>query len=333
MRYPQGLQSTVNIVDLALVGPVTAPVLRGDIDVLRASYRLPFDSRLGYLGFFGGDDGQSLGAGAVDVDVRPASPLTLNVRIRAPSMPFIDNRAANAYIVGSADMNVTGTIDQPVITGRIEIDRGQMMFNGNRYNLLPGSIDFSNPATFEPFFDVTAESDLRPGGERYHVTIRLTGTFDQFGAALWSEPWLSQTQIIALIMGEAPDVGAVELRNLSSPQDEQARAIASLGTQFILSPITAQVGSAIQKATTLNAALVPMLGTESTLQQLNPTARIVLGRRVSSRVYVTYSRNVSGTQNEIILVEYEQNDKVSWVLSRNEDKTFALDFRIRYVIR
>jgi hypothetical protein len=54
---------------------------------------------------------------------------------------------------------------------------------------------------------------------------------------------------------------------------------------------------------------------------------------VSSNIYVTYSRTLSGSQSEIILVEIEQNDRVSWVLSRNEDKTFAVDFRIRYVVR
>ena len=34
---------------------------------------------------------------------------------------------------------------------------------------------------------------------------------------------------------------------------------------------------------------------------------------------------------DIFLVEYEQNERISWLLSRNEDRTFALDFRIRHV--
>jgi hypothetical protein len=50
-------------------------------------------------------------------------------------------------------------------------------------------------------------------------------------------------------------------------------------------------------------------------------------------VYITYSRTVGGLRNEIILIEIDQNDQVSWVLSRNEDRTFAVDFRIRHVFR
>jgi hypothetical protein len=50
-------------------------------------------------------------------------------------------------------------------------------------------------------------------------------------------------------------------------------------------------------------------------------------------VFLTYSRTLgtSALRDEIILLEYDQNDRVSWVLSRNEDRTLALDFRIRYL--
>jgi hypothetical protein len=35
-------------------------------------------------------------------------------------MPFVDNKTANALIMGSANALVTGTIDQPIITGRVD---------------------------------------------------------------------------------------------------------------------------------------------------------------------------------------------------------------------
>ena len=75
-----------------------------------------------------------------------------------------------------------------------------------------------------------------------------------------------------------------------------------------------------------------MLTSEVAFQQLNPTARVTLGKRIGPRAYLTYSRTVgiSAAQDEVILLEYDQNDRVSWVLSRNENRTFALDFRIRY---
>ena len=59
---------------------------------------------------------------------------------------------------------------------------------------------------------------------------------------------------------------------------------------------------------------------------------MTVGTRISSRVYLTYSRSFDNTSLDfdILLLEYAQNDRMSWVLSRNEDGTFALDVRVRY---
>ena len=77
--------------------------------------------------------------------------------------------------------------------------------------------------------------------------------------------------------------------------------------------------------------ITPVLLGEQAFQQVNPMARITFGKRISPRVYLTYSRTLGGLEEELIMLEYDQNDRLSWVLSRNEDRTFALDFRIRYV--
>jgi hypothetical protein len=53
---------------------------------------------------------------------------------------------------------------------------------------------------------------------------------------------------------------------------------------------------------------------------------------VSDRVYLTFSRSLGTTINDqIVLLEYEENDRLSWILSRNEDQqTYALEFRVRH---
>jgi hypothetical protein len=75
--------------------------------------------------------------------------------------------------------------------------------------------------------------------------------------------------------------------------------------------------------------ITPLLEGSDALR-FNATARVTLGKRISDRVYLTYSRTLA-TQDEILVLEYDQNDRISWVLSRNEDRTLALDFRIRFV--
>ena len=40
---------------------------------------------------------------------------------------------------------------------------------------------------------------------------------------------------------------------------------------------------------------------------------------------------VSGANRDLIMVlEYDQSDRLSWILSQNEDRTYALDFRVRH---
>jgi hypothetical protein len=67
--------------------------------------------------------------------------------------------------------------------------------------------------------------------------------------------------------------------------------------------------------------------------RLNPTARLTIGKRISDRVYLTFSRSLNSIVNDqIVLLEYDESDRVSWILSRNEDsQTYALEFRVRHV--
>ena len=59
--------------------------------------------------------------------------------------------------------------------------------------------------------------------------------------------------------------------------------------------------------------------------------RLTVLKRLSERLYLTYSRSLSSSSRatQIILLEFDQTDRLSWILSRNEDGTYALDWRVR----
>ena len=58
----------------------------------------------------------------------------------------------------------------------------------------------------------------------------------------------------------------------------------------------------------------------------------MFGTQISERVYLTVSQSLNSGR-ELILLEFDQNDRLSWVISRNEDKTFAIEFKIRQIRR
>ena len=52
---------------------------------------------------------------------------------------------------------------------------------------------------------------------------------------------------------------------------------------------------------------------------------------MSNSVYLTFARSLGNAQSDQILVlEYDQNDRLGWILSQNGDGTFAIDFRVRH---
>ncbi len=68
--------------------------------------------------------------------------------------------------------------------------------------------------------------------------------------------------------------------------------------------------------------------------RFSPGARLTIGKRISDRIYLTYSRSLSSSaRDQVILLEYDQSDRLAWIVTQNEDRTYALDVRVRHVFR
>ncbi|MFI5177439.1 MAG: translocation/assembly module TamB domain-containing protein, partial [Vicinamibacterales bacterium] len=333
LRYPEGFSSTVNA-NLSLTGPVSAPLLAGRVDVLYSAYTKTIDTESGIVGFAAssaGGAGAGSGEGFPGEVVESGYPISFNIQIHANRTLHIDNKKT-ATIVGSADLTYQGTLDRPSLTGHVDIDSGEVFINGNRYRVQPGTIQFSNPNKLDPYFDVSAETRPRAGGQTFVVTVHATGTLDRLSMSFQSEPVLPQVDILTLLFGGTPDVGRAEQRSLAANQQAYQTLMQSAAAQFLTSPISSRVGSVVERATGLTTVqFTTMLPTESSFTQLSPSTRVTVGQRLSPKLFMTYARDLNSSQFEVILVEYEASDRISWILSRNEDKTFALDFRVRHV--
>jgi hypothetical protein len=329
LRYPAGFNSTVNM-DLRLVGALGVPRLTGTVDVLRVALT-------------GGGDAGLVGlatAGTTGAGLPPApQPIAggsgvvlLDIEVTAPRIAFVNTR--DARIEGTADLRVGGTFDRPTIIGSIDISSGEVAVAGNRIFIRESSIDFRNPDRVEPIFDIAADTRVRTPGQTVDITIRITGPPSAFTPTFTSDPPLPATDIVSLLFGGTPNLDTAEERRIASPQESQQRMMQSTAALLLASPISSRVGEVFERTLALDTVqITPLLPGDTVFEQLNPSARITLGKRVSPRVFLTYSRTLgtSSAQDEVILLEYDQSDRVSWVLSRNENRTFALDFRIRYV--
>lgn len=328
LLYPQSanpwLRATVGA-DLAVQGPVDALILSGTVTVLAAEYTKNFESGGNVFDF-----GQGAQSVITSTTSGPTLPLSYDVRITAPSTIRARNNLLQE-VVASAELQLVGTFDRPGLLGNIDLDRGDVFFAGKRYQIRRAAIQFNNRSAIEPFFDIEAGTRVRVPGETYIVTVTATGPDPIKTLAFSSDPDLPEYQLFALLFSDIAPGRDVEFRQYAgiTPQEQLLR---DQLTRALTSPVSGEFNQAVQKAFGVESFSLntQLLDPNQQSARLDPAARVTILKRVGSRVYLTYSRSLSSTtRDQVIVLEIDQTDQLSWILSRNEDGTYALDLRVR----
>lgn len=326
LRYPEGIRSVIDA-NLLLQGPFENPVLSGTVEVTDATWVQQFEANTEFLNF-----GSWTHTNDSESDTASVFPMRYDVQINAPGTLRLEDK--NARVTASAELMVQGTAQQPQVLGYMEIDRGEVFFEGNRYFVTSGSIDFSDPTKIDPFFDVEAETSVRVPGQIYRVIFHAAGTAERFVPGLTSDPPLPPADILALLFGGVHDPAEGELRAIRAGTETEQQLLQARAAQLLTSPISSGVGQVFEESFGVDSfQITPSLSDATSRQtaQLTPTARLTIGKRVSGRAYLTLSRALTGGERDLlILLEYDQSDRLSWVLSQNEDRTYAVDFRVRH---
>jgi hypothetical protein len=335
LRVPEGVRSVVDA-DLWLRGALGSPTLGGTVTVKSALWNRRVDTPGSIFDLASRRTGSAAGPGSGEA--APTVPLKFELQLLMPSTLRVENNLAR--MVASADLTLRGTYDRPVVAGHADVERGEVTFEGRRYRITHGTMDFTNPTRIEPFFDVEAETNVRVPGQTYRVTVAFAGTSEQLRPTLNSDPPLPTSDVLALLFSDAqrngPQSVAPELRALQNPTQTQTDIITTRATQAITGSLSSEVGKVVEQTFGVDTFQLTPSFIDPYSQQtsrLNPTARLTIGKRISDRVYLTFSRSLGTSINDqIVLLEYEESDRLSWILSRNEDtQTYALEFRVRHV--
>jgi len=320
LRYPEGLRSLLDA-ELRLFGDADEQWITGTIDVRQALYTRRYDIASELLA--AGRTFGTVGPNSLEEGAR------LDLEIRAPGTVRIDNNLAT--LAARADLLLQGTSSAPVVTGRAEIESGQLYFQGRTYIIQRGTLAFVNPKKLDPLFDIEADTQIRS----YRVTLRASGTLERVTPTLTSDPPLSSLQILALLAGQNES----EVANLtqSQAQANQAQLAAAGAATLAAGRLSESVGleREAERLFGLNRfSIDPSLlrGAGST-----PTARVTVGKRLSPDLNVLYSQDLRGTEERILAVEYNLSDRLSLRLTRTDPGTaktgvergWGFDLRIR----
>lgn len=334
LRYPEGVRSTVDA-DLSISGNVKAPTIGGLVTVKSAVWSRRLDPTAGLLDFGGG---RASDPTAAPSNGPAAIPIRFDLEVLVPSTLRIENNLAR--LVASADLQLRGTYEKPVLFGRAEVERGEVTFEGRRYLVTRGAIEFTNPTRIEPFFDVEAETRVRVPSQTYRVTVRAAGSMDRLQPELSSDPPLPAADVLALLFSDVRGdpsnsrLENAELRARQNPNERQRDILTTRATQLLANPISSEVGRVVEQTFGVDTfQLTPSLidPYSQSFNRVSPSARVTIGKRISDRVYLTFSRSLATSYNDqILLLEYDESDRLSWILSRNEDQTYAIEVRVRH---
>ncbi|MBN2369900.1 MAG: translocation/assembly module TamB domain-containing protein [Vicinamibacteria bacterium] len=302
-RYPEGLRSLVDA-KLRFFGDSEHQWISGDVDVRDAAWTRRYDVARELLAIAPPPaEHQPMFGENVEYDVRIGVPGTLHVD---NNLVTLDARAM---------LQLRGKISQPTVMGRAEIERGRVYFGGNTYVIRRGTIDFSNPQTIDPFFDIEAETYVRA----YRVTLKLSGTVQRIQTTLSSDPPLYPIQILNLLAG-ADDSAVNSLLNAQREQPQLGAAgAATLATGWISETVGIEKG--VQKLLGLSRFSIDPKTINLALSEkadINATARITVGRRLTPDLSVLYVRDLGGKEERFLTVEYVVTDKVSLLLTQSE---------------
>jgi translocation and assembly module TamB len=236
-----------------------------------------------------------------------------------------------ADLTASVSLRLTGTTENPQISGRITANSGTIFFRKDRYVVQRGVLEFPPDTAIEPIINLQAESEIAG----YQVFVNLSGPLtdtEQLTATVRSSPALPQADVVSLIT-------TGNLSNTESGIPTLAQSGLNTAAEILTDTI---INSPARKATDrlfgLNVFEIdPIISG----QRLGASARLTVGRQINNNLRVTYATNLSQDQNQVLALEYRVSNKLSFVaqyeqrslsnVTRNRDNfSFEVRFRRRF---
>ncbi|MEO6260345.1 MAG: translocation/assembly module TamB domain-containing protein, partial [Thermoanaerobaculia bacterium] len=299
-RYFDGI-TVEGAFTLRLSGDADRAVLQGEVDVTRALYFRDLDLGSSLLTAVLSRRGPS--------PITPASwqdHVSLRVHlVAADSSLAIKNNLAD--VTASGDLELTGTLANPSVTGLVSLDEGgKVRFQTIDYRLVRGSINFQNPFRIDPFFDVTLEARVNGGLSEVEsgpidLTVTLTGTIDRMTPSITSDPPASDITLFSLV-----GLGGLAGKSNGAPQDATGA-----GKSLLFQSISL-LGSKVfsfADSFTIDPSDISQTG--------DPGPKVSFAKRLSNQVRVLVVYNTKDSKKRIVL-EWQVNPE--WLVQTTADE-------------
>jgi translocation and assembly module TamB len=246
----------------------------------------------------------SAAAGADDVQ--------LNLQVAAPGTVRIRNNLAD--LRATAELTVRGSLARPLLFGEVEAEAGgRLVYADNEYRVERATLTFANRYRLEPLLDLEATTRVA----NYDVRLTMVGSLERLQASFASDPPLPELEVLSLLLSGSPARLGEELTQL----DRDAESGGSAAEGLLIGQAASIVTSRVSNLFGFDAFRIEPLSRSG---ESVSSARVTVGKRLSSSVYLTYSYDPSSTGGQRFQVEWEVSEGLLVLLTQEQD-SYAVD--------
>jgi translocation and assembly module TamB len=302
MLYPQGMREDISA-NLRFAGSPENANIGGTVNITDLSFTPAFDLSSFVSQFSGVSAPPSRGF---------SQNVQLNIAVRSTNNVNLVSRTLS--VNGSANLQVRGTAADPVILGRVILNNGDVILNGNRFVLNSGTIQFVNPSETQPVVNLGLNTTI----QQYNIGLQFRGPVDQLQTQYTSDPALPQADIINLLaFGRTTEAAAAD----TTPTNQAAQSL-------VASQVSSQVTSRVSRIAGISQLSInPILANGSSQQ--SPGANVTIQQRVTGNLFVTFSSNFATTQGQTISGQYKVSPRVGINVTGDPNGGFAIDTTIK----
>jgi len=241
--------------------------------------------------------------------------MALDCRISYREPFVVDNNIALLTI--KPDLNINGTVSQPLISGRAEVSSGTVYFQRNEFNVKKGTLDFLNPYKIEPTIDIQSETKIR----EWTIFLKIFGTPNALKVDMTSDPPEREEDILSLLIAGKTTQELVAREGGSSLSPKQ----------MLADVLSESVQKDIKDATGLD--VVALEYNEATDAESSDEVKVTLGKELSRRVTVKYDLQTKNAKViRKVITEYKFLEKLIMNAFQDTEGNYGggIQFRLEF---
>jgi outer membrane protein insertion porin family len=235
--------------------------------------------------------------------------IRLNLAVTTTEDMLVDNNYGR--LEAGADLRVVGTVAEPGVDGRITLrEGGEIFLAGRTFRITRGDISFTDLRHIHPEFNIAAEARIGTDD----VTMTLTGTLERPQLDLTTLAGsMTPGEIASLVVGNPNAETALTLLS--------ADLLGVTGRAIGLDAFRVERGDYTDRDFKEDPTLIG--GTN----QIDPTTRLTIGKRLSDQVEVTISQNLRESGKTTFVISFLPRHNVEVRALSRDNATVSLGIR------